>query len=336
MSPVITPSAPVRFPVVGAAVAMAAALACSPTAQAATGSLGVPSPYSKSQTEDEPHLASPSVVLVPAMERLAEQAQPLSSVCDHAAASAAREAGVPLALMRAVARVETGRRTDGIFTPWPWTVNMEGEGRWFDDPESLLDWVEGRRAAGARSFDLGCFQINHLWHGNAFPSLRAMLDPEANALYAARFLRELHDETGSWETAAGHYHSRTPDLASKYRGLVNRQLAALGDAAAVAFGAPTPANSKRIEAPLVNAPRRPAAAHRSHDAHWATLAFHDPRPIAADFPDLGPAAPNPTPATGPGAASLARDAFAPGRPIASSATPLIGGAASGPLIGARR
>ncbi|WP_092858904.1 lytic transglycosylase domain-containing protein [Albimonas pacifica] len=150
----------------------------------------------------------------------------LAGLCEAAAERAAGAEGVPLHLMRAISLAETGRALDGRLAPWPWTVNMEGEGRWFSNPDELLTWVRRRQAQGARSFDLGCFQVNHLWHGAAFESLEEMLDPEANARYAARFLRALRDETGSWEIAAGHYHSRTPELAQRYR---SRVLTLAGD-----------------------------------------------------------------------------------------------------------
>lgn len=156
------------------------------------------------------------------------RAAALAGHCEAAAARAAAAEDVPLDLLRAIALAETGLALSGEARPWPWTVNMEGEGRWFASPHDLLDWVEGRRREGARSFDLGCFQVNHLWHGEAFASLREMVDPEANALYAARFLRELREETGSWEAAAGLYHSRTPDLAARYRGRVLAIRAKLG------------------------------------------------------------------------------------------------------------
>ena len=44
-----------------------------------------------------------------------------------------------------------------------------------------------------------------------------MFDPLANASCVARFLRELHDERGDWLAAAGAYHSRTPEHATRYR-----------------------------------------------------------------------------------------------------------------------
>ncbi|MDF2233507.1 lytic transglycosylase domain-containing protein [Albimonas sp. CAU 1670] len=153
----------------------------------------------------------------------------MAGLCEAAAERAARAEGVPLELMRAISLAETGRPLDGRLAPWPWTVNMEGEGRWFSTPEELLTWVRRRQSQGARSFDLGCFQVNHLWHGAAFEGLEDMLDPESNARYAARFLRALREETGSWEVAAGHYHSRTPDLAQRYRARVLAMAADLPD-----------------------------------------------------------------------------------------------------------
>ena len=160
----------------------------------------------------------------------ADPAEALAARCEAAAVLAAREAGVPERLLRAISLAESGRRLNGRLRPWPWTVNMEGEGRWFDSPAPLLAWVRGRQAEGARSFDLGCFQVNHLWHGHEFDGLEDMLSPETSARYAAQFLKELHAASGSWETAAGHYHSRTPELAERYRARVLALMEGLGEA----------------------------------------------------------------------------------------------------------
>lgn len=141
---------------------------------------------------------------------------PDAALCVAAADRAARARGVPSAVLRALTLTETGRRIDGRFEPWPWTVNIEGEGRWFASPAEALAWIERERARGTRSFDVGCFQLNHIWHGDAFPSVAAMFDPEANADYAARFLKGLHGETGDWTAAAGLYHSRTPQFRDRY------------------------------------------------------------------------------------------------------------------------
>lgn len=143
-------------------------------------------------------------------------------ICEAAAVTASRESGVPVDVLRAISLTETGRKGSDDFLPWPWTVNMEGAGKWFDDLHSAQAYVDRHFARGARSFDVGCFQINYRWHGDAFSSIEEMFEPIANARYAAKFLRELHDELGDWSRAAGAYHSRTPKYANKYRARFNR------------------------------------------------------------------------------------------------------------------
>ncbi len=141
----------------------------------------------------------------------------LSRVCDRAAVAAAAESGVPVSVLKAIALTETGRARGGSTRPWPWTVNMEGKGVWFDNRAAALAYVYEHFKRGARSFDVGCFQINYKWHHQHFASIEEMFDPLANAQYAAEFLRSLHAESGDWEVAAGAYHSRTPEYANRYK-----------------------------------------------------------------------------------------------------------------------
>ncbi|OYU19459.1 MAG: transglycosylase [Rhodobacteraceae bacterium PARR1] len=135
-----------------------------------------------------------------------------ADLCDAAAEQAAAESGVPLALMRAVTRVETGRNN----APWPWTLNVDGQGYWFDSAEDAVAAAEKAVAQGTEQVDVGCFQLNLRWHGARFADLSDMIDPMANARHAARFLTELHVETGDWRDAAAAYHSRTPELGEAY------------------------------------------------------------------------------------------------------------------------
>ncbi len=151
----------------------------------------------------------------------------VSAICDNAAVVVSRESGVPLDVLRAISLTETGRKGADGFLPWPWTVNMEGAGKWFDDRDTAQVYVDRHFARGARSFDVGCFQINYRWHGKAFSSIEEMFEPLANARYAARFLRELYDELGDWSRAAGAYHSRTPKYARKYKARFDRIRASL-------------------------------------------------------------------------------------------------------------
>ncbi|MFB2530602.1 lytic transglycosylase domain-containing protein [Paracoccus sp. p3-h83] len=148
-----------------------------------------------------------------------------AALCLMAARQAAAQTGVPEDVLLGIALTETGTKREGRFDAWPWTVNMEGKGAWFDSRQAALDFVQQAQARGARSFDIGCFQLNHRWHGQHFASPDAMFDPLAGALYAAQFLSQLYAEAGSWEGAAGLYHSRTPALAEKYAGLFTKHRA---------------------------------------------------------------------------------------------------------------
>lgn len=152
-----------------------------------------------------------------------------AAICDAAALRAAHATGVPIDVLRAISLTETGRNGESGFLPWPWTVNMEGVGKWFDDLQTAKKYVDQNFERGARSFDIGCFQINYRWHGQAFSSIEEMFEPDANARYAAEFLQRLHSELGDWTKAAGAYHSRTPKYANKYKARFTRIRARLSD-----------------------------------------------------------------------------------------------------------
>jgi hypothetical protein len=150
-----------------------------------------------------------------------------STVCDDAARIASNQTGVPLNVLLAITRTETGRANAGKLEPWPWTVNMEGSGKWFSSRDEALDYVSQSYNRGARSFDVGCFQINYRWHGEHFSSIKEMFDPEENAIYAANFLKYLNAEKKNWSAAAGAYHSRTIQYSTRYRNRFDEVLAAL-------------------------------------------------------------------------------------------------------------
>ncbi|SEM46982.1 Transglycosylase SLT domain-containing protein [Gemmobacter aquatilis] len=139
-----------------------------------------------------------------------------SALCDQAAERASFATGVPVEVLRALTRTETGRSGPIGLEPWPWAVNQGGSGYWFDTAAEAESFVAMKVAAGIGNIDIGCFQLNYRWHGAAFSSLTAMFDPEINAHYAAGFLAEKYRETGDWVTAAGAYHSATTEHADRY------------------------------------------------------------------------------------------------------------------------
>lgn len=150
------------------------------------------------------------------------------ALCIEAAREAAERHGVPVNVMLAITLVETRRTVNGVSGPWPWTLNIEGKGYWYETRSEALSHAERVLAQGRRLIDLGCFQLNFRWHGGNFATADQMLEPALSADYAARFLSGLHAETGDWIRAAGLYHSRTPLHSRRYRGLVGRALARLG------------------------------------------------------------------------------------------------------------
>jgi hypothetical protein len=140
-----------------------------------------------------------------------------AALCERAAAQAARQTGVPLSVLQAIALAESGRSADGVRRPWPWTVNFAGKGKWYATRAEAEADVARRQAMGSTSFDIGCFQINHRWHGQEFASPAAMFDPQANAQYAAELLAKHFSKTGNWDDAAAAYHSRSTEQADRYR-----------------------------------------------------------------------------------------------------------------------
>ena len=152
------------------------------------------------------------------------RAEPVSAVggglCEIAGAAAEQAHGLPPGLLVAIGRVESGR-WDGVrerMAPWPWTINTAGRGQWFETVDEAMRAVRVLMEGGARSIDVGCFQINMLHHPHAFQTLEQGFDPMANAAYAARFLTGLQTRTGSWEGAVAAYHS-----SDSTRGLAYRQ-----------------------------------------------------------------------------------------------------------------
>ena len=180
------------------------------------------------------------------------------AICRPALIAAEMRRGIPAGLLQAIGIVESGRRdrATGKSEPWPWTINADGEPHIFDSKQQAVEWVRQAQGRGVQSIDVGCAQVNLMYHPTAFASVEQAFDPAANADYAARFLRELWEGSagGNWMTAAGQYHSQTPELANAYREQVR---VAMGGASP---GAPMPAPAS-ASAPM--APFAPAGPLRT-------------------------------------------------------------------------
>ncbi|GAC1347270.1 MAG: hypothetical protein NVSMB18_31770 [Acetobacteraceae bacterium] len=142
--------------------------------------------------------------------------------CDAAIAAAERPGGLPDKLLPAIARVESGRldAATGRVRPWPWTINVEGTGHFYDSKVQVVQAVQELLARGVRSIDVGCMQVNLMHHPRAFAGLDEAFDPAANARYAAKFLTGLYHQAKDWNLATGWYHSQSPDKGEAYQRLV--------------------------------------------------------------------------------------------------------------------
>jgi len=142
-----------------------------------------------------------------------------AAACTQASKAVERSANLPPRLLDAIGVVETGRPDPVRHTvlPWPWSLDVDGVGYFYASKQEAVAAAERYRAQGAASIDVGCMQINLQNHPSAFASLDQAFDPAANTAYAARFLRALYLQTGSWPAAAAAYHSQTPGIGEPYR-----------------------------------------------------------------------------------------------------------------------
>ena len=148
-----------------------------------------------------------------------QQTENPREICMTAAHEVERKAGIPHDLLAAIALSESGRydaETKENFA-WPWTVTAEGKGRYFSNEKQARAEVEMLLSQGVKNIDVGCMQVNLYYHWNAFETLADAFDPVKNAAYAAKFLKSNYADSKDWLTAAGHYHSQTPENYRPYR-----------------------------------------------------------------------------------------------------------------------
>lgn len=159
-------------------------------------------------------------------------ASPAQEIPPPAYQLAAGRAGIPSAVLYAVALQESGAPLNGRIVPWPWSLNVAGTSRRFTTRaetcsalhEALREWPSTRIDAG-----LGQINLGHQRHRYAHPC--DLLDPYRNLAIAADILREQHRPGDDWLLAIGRYHRPAGGKpAARYRRSVNAHLArVLGD-----------------------------------------------------------------------------------------------------------
>lgn len=103
---------------------------------------------------------------------------------------------------------------------WPWTVNYNGKGYYFNNKREAKDFVKSKIRAGDTNMDVGCMQVNLKHHPEAFRSIDHAFTPRYNVAYAANFLVKKYNNLGSWGKAIAHYHSSNPKRGNSYKNKV--------------------------------------------------------------------------------------------------------------------
>ncbi len=141
-------------------------------------------------------------------------------VCTYATQKMEKVYQIKQHLLTTIASVETGRWDEEHKQKraWPWTVNAQGKGTFFETKAEAIREVKRLQAQGVKSIDVGCMQINLAYHPDAFDNIEDAFDPQKNAQYAAKFLKNLYEANDQdWIKAAMAYHSKTPKKALRYK-----------------------------------------------------------------------------------------------------------------------
>lgn len=125
------------------------------------------------------------------------------NVCEREMQTASAKYGVPLGMLYAVGLTESGHKE----SLQPFAMNIAGAAYFGASLDDALRRFQKARASGVKLIDVGCMQINHHFHGDKFASVEQMFEPHANVDYAARFLKALRGQEGSWTLAVARYHA---------------------------------------------------------------------------------------------------------------------------------
>ena len=130
---------------------------------------------------------------------------------------------LPPEVLYAVALTESARQVDstGNVRPWPWTLNVQGQGHFFASRKEAEFALQQHFDQGRTSIDIGLMQVNWRYHRQRLGSPQLALDPYHNLRVAAEILRDCHQSRQVWWAAVGCYHApNSPQRADRYRARV--------------------------------------------------------------------------------------------------------------------
>jgi soluble lytic murein transglycosylase-like protein len=135
----------------------------------------------------------------------------------HSNVNAACEAfDVPSDIIYAIMQVES--------SIWPWTIHLRGRSYYFQSKEAAIKFTKERQQKGERGFNMGLMQIYWPIHKNSFKDITQIFDPKMNIFFAAKLLKNLKNELGTWEKAVKAYHSRIEKYGNLYAKKISAKL----------------------------------------------------------------------------------------------------------------
>lgn len=151
-----------------------------------------------------------------------------ADICLKAVLKAEKTYQIKDGLLQTIASVESGRwdKKAQRRISWPWAVQVNGKGYYYQTKEEAVNAVKDLMAAGINNIDVGCMQINLKYHGEAFENLEDAFEPEKNTAYSAKFLRNLYNHNGrNWQKTAMQYHSKNVEHGKIYKAKLEQHYA---------------------------------------------------------------------------------------------------------------
>jgi hypothetical protein len=122
--------------------------------------------------------------------------------CTEHVLEAEQELSIPRGLLLSIALVESGQGG----SPQPFAMNLDGKTVYSDSASEAKAHLLDKDGRVRQKATVGCMQLSVQHHRANFRPVERILDPSANVWYAARYLKRLRADSGSWSVAVARYN----------------------------------------------------------------------------------------------------------------------------------
>jgi len=143
--------------------------------------------------------------------------------CTEHVLEAEQELDIPRGLLLSIALVESGQ--DG--SPQPFAMNLDGKTVYSDSASEARSHLLDKQGRVRQNATVGCMQLSVQHHRANFRPVERILDPSANVWYAARYLKRLRADSGSWSVAVARYNGGSRSQQREYTCKIYQHLESL-------------------------------------------------------------------------------------------------------------